>query len=296
MRSECWLWRNARPVRAAAPRSRAASPACPNGGWPRSWPSATASRQVLVQPQRPRDRARDADHLEGVGQPRAVVVALGRDEDLRLVLEPAERLGVHDAVAVALERASAGSTAPPAAAARAWRRCAPPAAPAPPPRPRAAAPRTAARPAPPRHHSSPRQGSEARGRAGPVSDDDGDGAAVDAPRRAQHVRRAGRAQEDHDVGDLAGLGHAADGPPARRPWPAPPRACRRDARAVWSARPPSSSHAGVRDGPGQTALTSTPCFASRSATSRDSDSSAAFMTRVVGHAGARALARRWRRR
>ena len=60
--------------------------------------------QVLVQTQRARDRARDAGRLDRVRQPRAVVVALGRDEDLGLVLEPPERLAVHDAVAVALER------------------------------------------------------------------------------------------------------------------------------------------------------------------------------------------------
>jgi hypothetical protein len=42
--------------------------------------------QVLVEPQRPCHRARDAARLERVGQPRPVVIALGRDEDLRLVL------------------------------------------------------------------------------------------------------------------------------------------------------------------------------------------------------------------
>ena len=61
-------------------------------------------RQVLVETQRARDRARDPGHLERVGQPRAVVVALRRDEHLGLVLEPPERLAVHDPVAVALER------------------------------------------------------------------------------------------------------------------------------------------------------------------------------------------------
>ena len=61
-------------------------------------------REVLVEPQRPRDRARDLRRLERVREPRAVVVALRRDEHLRLVLEPAERLAVHDPVAVALER------------------------------------------------------------------------------------------------------------------------------------------------------------------------------------------------
>ena len=59
--------------------------------------------EVLVQPQRPRDDARDRRRLERVGHPRAVVVALGVDEDLRLSLQPPERLRVDDAVAVALE-------------------------------------------------------------------------------------------------------------------------------------------------------------------------------------------------
>ena len=60
--------------------------------------------EVLVQPQRARDAARDARRLERVREPRAEVVALGIDEDLRLVAQPAERLRVDDAVAVALER------------------------------------------------------------------------------------------------------------------------------------------------------------------------------------------------
>src|SRR5215212_8966899 len=59
--------------------------------------------QVLVEAERTRHAARDAARLERVRQPRAVVVALGRDEDLRLVLEAPERLAVHDPVAVALE-------------------------------------------------------------------------------------------------------------------------------------------------------------------------------------------------
>ncbi len=60
--------------------------------------------QVLVQSQRARDRARDRRDLERVRQPRAVMVALGRDEHLRLVREPAKRLAVHDPVAIALKR------------------------------------------------------------------------------------------------------------------------------------------------------------------------------------------------
>ena len=60
--------------------------------------------EVLVAAQRPRQRAGDLRDLDRVGEPGAVVVALMRDEDLRLVLEAAEGGGVDDAVAVALER------------------------------------------------------------------------------------------------------------------------------------------------------------------------------------------------
>ena len=60
--------------------------------------------QVLVQAQRPGDGAGDPAGLQRVGEAGPVVVALGGDEDLGLVLEPAEGLRVDDAVAVALER------------------------------------------------------------------------------------------------------------------------------------------------------------------------------------------------
>ena len=58
--------------------------------------------EVLVQAEGARDRPRDLRDLERVREPRAVVVALERDEDLRLVLEPPERARVDDPVAVAL--------------------------------------------------------------------------------------------------------------------------------------------------------------------------------------------------
>ena len=67
-------------------------------------PEADRLDEVLVEPQRARDDARDRGRLERVGHPGAVVVALGVDEDLRLPLQPPERLRVHEAVAVALER------------------------------------------------------------------------------------------------------------------------------------------------------------------------------------------------
>ena len=61
-------------------------------------------RQVLVQPQRTCDDARDRGRLERVRHARAVVIAFGVDEDLRLSLEPPERLRMHDPIPVALKR------------------------------------------------------------------------------------------------------------------------------------------------------------------------------------------------
>ena len=58
----------------------------------------------LVEPQRPGQRPRHLGDLQRVGEPGDEVVAVGVQEDLRLVLEPAEGLGVQDPVAVALER------------------------------------------------------------------------------------------------------------------------------------------------------------------------------------------------
>ena len=67
-------------------------------------PEPDGLHEVLVEPQRTGDRPRDLRGLEGMREPGPVVVALRRDEHLGLVLEPPEGLGVHDPVAVALER------------------------------------------------------------------------------------------------------------------------------------------------------------------------------------------------
>ena len=80
------------------------SPAWPNGVCPRSWPSAIASVSSSCSRSTLAMRARDLRHLERVRQPRAVVIAGRREEHLRLVLQPAERLAVDDAVAIALKR------------------------------------------------------------------------------------------------------------------------------------------------------------------------------------------------
>jgi hypothetical protein len=76
----------------------------PEGRVPEVVPQADRLRKILVQAQRPRDRARDRRHLQGVRQARAVVVAARRDEHLRLVRQAAKGLAVHDPVAIALER------------------------------------------------------------------------------------------------------------------------------------------------------------------------------------------------
>ena len=68
--------------------------------------------EILVEPQRAGDRAGHLADFERVGQPGAEMLAVVAEEDLGLVLEAAERGGMDDAVAVALElrarRAGAG--------------------------------------------------------------------------------------------------------------------------------------------------------------------------------------------
>ena len=81
----------------------ACSPRWPNGRVAEVVAERDGLGEVLVEAQGPGARARDLRDVERVGEPHAVVVALGRQEHLGLVLEPAERLGMHDAIAVALE-------------------------------------------------------------------------------------------------------------------------------------------------------------------------------------------------
>ena len=63
-------------------------------------------RQVLVQLKRGGDRTRNLRDFDGVGQPRAEVIGRARGEDLRLARQPAKGTRLHDALAVALERAA----------------------------------------------------------------------------------------------------------------------------------------------------------------------------------------------
>jgi len=60
--------------------------------------------QILVEPERAGNRAGNLRHFEAVGQARAIVIALVINENLRLVLEPAECGRMDYAVAIALER------------------------------------------------------------------------------------------------------------------------------------------------------------------------------------------------
>jgi hypothetical protein len=62
--------------------------------------------EILVEGERPGQRAGDARHLERVGQPAAVVVAVIAGEDLGLVGQPAKGGGMDDPVAIALVRAA----------------------------------------------------------------------------------------------------------------------------------------------------------------------------------------------
>jgi hypothetical protein len=59
--------------------------------------------EVFIEAERPSNRPSDLSDFEAVGQANAVMVAVGRDEHLRLMPEAPEGDGVDDAVAIALE-------------------------------------------------------------------------------------------------------------------------------------------------------------------------------------------------
>ena len=66
-------------------------------------------RQVLVEAERAGERAGDLHHFERMGEPRAVMVALVVDEDLRFVRQPAEGGGMDDPVAIPAEVVARGA-------------------------------------------------------------------------------------------------------------------------------------------------------------------------------------------
>jgi hypothetical protein len=59
--------------------------------------------EILVEAEHASDGAADLRHFDAVGQADAEMVPVGGDEDLRLVAEAAERNGMDDAIAIALE-------------------------------------------------------------------------------------------------------------------------------------------------------------------------------------------------
>src|SRR5262245_47466043 len=65
--------------------------------------------QILVGVEVAGERAGDLRHFERVGQTRTVVIAFVIDEDLGLVVEPAEGRRVKDAVAIARVRGARGT-------------------------------------------------------------------------------------------------------------------------------------------------------------------------------------------
>ena len=124
--------RRRRPTRRGRSRrrrtaTRASSLAWPPGPWPQSWPRAIASVSATLSPSARATDGGDLGDLEGVGEPGALVV-VGEDEHLGLAGQAAERAGVQDAVAVALEAGAPRVGLPPSTAAlagavgRGWRR------------------------------------------------------------------------------------------------------------------------------------------------------------------------------
>jgi hypothetical protein len=59
--------------------------------------------EIVVEAERAGKRARDLTDFERMGEPGAEMVALVRNEDLRLVGQPPEGGAVDDAVAIALK-------------------------------------------------------------------------------------------------------------------------------------------------------------------------------------------------
>ena len=104
IRSDCSLWRKRPPKRSRERRVERLLAGVAERRVAGVVAEPDRLDEILVQPQRAGDDAGDPGRLERVGHARAVVVAGRVDEDLRLALQPPERLRVDDPVAVALER------------------------------------------------------------------------------------------------------------------------------------------------------------------------------------------------
>ena len=78
-------------------------PCMPERGMPQIVRQRHGLCQILVKPQRPRDRACDLAYFQRMGQPRAIMLPLVMKKHLRLVLQAAKRGRMDDPVAVPLK-------------------------------------------------------------------------------------------------------------------------------------------------------------------------------------------------
>ncbi len=62
----------------------ASSPVCPKGVWPRSWPSARGLGQIVIEAKRAGESPGNLANLDRMGESCAVMIALVRNENLRL--------------------------------------------------------------------------------------------------------------------------------------------------------------------------------------------------------------------
>ena len=75
-------------------------------------PQAQRLGQILVEAQRPGHRPPDLRHFKRMGEPDSKMVAIGRDEYLRLVPQAPESDRMYDPVAIALERVARAARTP----------------------------------------------------------------------------------------------------------------------------------------------------------------------------------------
>ena len=81
-------------------------PDMPVGGMAKIMPQGDGLRQILVEPERPGDGSGHLSHLQGMGQPRPVMIPLGGEKNLGLELQPAKGLAVNNPIPVPLKGCS----------------------------------------------------------------------------------------------------------------------------------------------------------------------------------------------
>ena len=84
-------------------------PHMPEGSVAEVVPQGDGLRQILIEGEAAGDGAGDLGDIEGVREPRHVVVPVGREKDLRLILEAQERFGIDNSIPVPLEIGAHGT-------------------------------------------------------------------------------------------------------------------------------------------------------------------------------------------